>query len=80
MKAKIAVGVAAVLALAGCTDPAPAPAYPEYGTVTEQTVTISDGRVITCLFWYVIGTGPAMSCDWESNYQLPTLPEETTNE
>lgn len=54
------VGVIMALALAGCSP------YEETNTngLMEKTITLEDGREITCVAWQGPSSNGGLSCDW----------------
>lgn len=62
MKRLILAGAVLALALTGCGTSE----MSEDSALDDRVVVLDDGTQVHCIFWYVYGGGPAMSCDWES--------------
>lgn len=57
--------VALMLLLAACNRPTDAQTdVQNNGSTVEQTITLRDGRHVTCLTWTGGGPVSGMSCDW----------------
>ena len=64
MKKKLAVVLATLLVLSGCGREEGSEQSSSNDRLSEQTITLSDGRVITCVVYRASSKG-GLSCDWE---------------